>query len=119
MDVILSIKPEYISKIFDGIKTIELRKVIFKQKVGRVYIYATNPIKKIVGYFYIKNICYDTAANLGDKYKKYKNSIFRYFQNTKGYVIEISEIHKFDKFINPYDFYDKFIPPQNFIYIKK
>ena len=51
MNVILSIKPEFVEKIFSGEKQYEYRKILFKQKVDTVYIYASRPISKIVGEF--------------------------------------------------------------------
>jgi predicted transcriptional regulator len=36
MKVILSIKPEYAFKIFDGTKKFEFRRVIFKKKTSRL-----------------------------------------------------------------------------------
>ena len=49
MNVLISIKPKYIEKIKQGIKTFELRKRIFKNydKINTIYIYSTSPIKKI------------------------------------------------------------------------
>ena len=64
MNVILSIKPEFVEKIFSGEKQYEYRKVLFKQKVDTVYIYASRPISKIVGEFKIEKILCDTAANV-------------------------------------------------------
>ena len=40
MNLILSIKPEYVTEIEERRKRFEFRKAIFKQKVGKVYIYA-------------------------------------------------------------------------------
>ena len=56
MYVLLSIKPQYVKLIFKGIKKYELRKSIFKQKVKRAYIYATSPVKRIVGTFTILKV---------------------------------------------------------------
>ena len=51
MNVILSIKPEYVEEIKAGRKRFEFRKSIFKEKVEKVYIYASSPISKVVGEF--------------------------------------------------------------------
>ena len=64
MNVILSIKPEFVEKIFSGEKQYEYRKVLFKQKVDTVYIYASRPISKIVGEFKIDEILCDTPENI-------------------------------------------------------
>ena len=64
MNVILSIKPEFVEKIFSGEKQYEYRKILFKQKVDTVYIYASRPISKIVGEFKIDEILCDTPENI-------------------------------------------------------
>ena len=51
MNVILSIKPEYVAEIKAGRKCFEFRKTIFKEKVEKVYIYASSPVSKVVGEF--------------------------------------------------------------------
>ena len=48
-NILLSIKPKYAELILNGKKTIELRKTQPKEDVEWVYLYATAPVKKIVG----------------------------------------------------------------------
>jgi len=47
--VLLSIKPEYVEKIFNGTKKFEFRKFDFREHVEKIIIYATHPIMQIVG----------------------------------------------------------------------
>ncbi len=50
MRVLLSIKPEFALKIFDGSKRYEYRRTIFKRgEVTTVVVYASNTIKKVMG----------------------------------------------------------------------
>ena len=70
MNVILSIKPEFVEKIFSGEKQYEYRKILFKQKVDTVYIYASRPISKIVGEFKIDEILCDTPENIWKETKR-------------------------------------------------
>ena len=52
MKVLLSIKPEFADKIFNGTKKYEYRRSIFKKKeVKTVVVYASSPIQKIIGEF--------------------------------------------------------------------
>ncbi len=56
MAKIMSIHPHHVQKIFSGEKTTELRRVFNNKWTGgeTVYIYATAPVKAIVGKFTIK-----------------------------------------------------------------
>jgi predicted transcriptional regulator len=53
--ILLSIKPEWAEKIYNGEKTIEWRKsrprIDLNNRHMRVYIYETAPVKRITGYF--------------------------------------------------------------------
>ncbi|MDO4764304.1 MAG: hypothetical protein Q4A00_08000, partial [Flavobacteriaceae bacterium] len=56
MKVLLSIKPEFVRKIFFRSKKYEFRKVLFRKEVESVIIYSTMPVGRIVGEFTISNI---------------------------------------------------------------
>ena len=57
MKVVLSIKPEFAYKIFDGSKKFEFRKSIFKnEKVTSVIVYASSPVQQVIGEFEIEDI---------------------------------------------------------------
>lgn len=47
--MLLSIKPEYVDKIVAGKKKYEFRKFHCREDVDTIVIYATAPIKKVVG----------------------------------------------------------------------
>lgn len=51
MNAILSIKPEFVEEIVAGKKLFEYRKTVFKQRVEKVYVYASAPISRVVGDF--------------------------------------------------------------------
>lgn len=46
MDLLLSIRNEYISLIRDGVKTYEFRKKILKKTVNYIYVYASKKEKR-------------------------------------------------------------------------
>src|SRR5690349_8883818 len=57
MKVVLSIKPKYANKIFDGTKKYEFRKAIFKnEKIKTVIVYASSPVQQVIGEFEIETI---------------------------------------------------------------
>ncbi len=65
MKVLLSIKPEYVEKIFSGYKQYEFRRVIFKKSlVTTIVVYASSPIQKVVGELTIEFIIFDKLNSL-------------------------------------------------------
>jgi len=99
MDVLLPIKPKFISLIFNGSKKWEFRKTFFK-KYGEkdlIFIYATDPVEKIVGYFKGKEILLASPQELwskcADQSGLSKTDFFAYFHNkSQGYAIRIDEL---------------------------
>ena len=60
MKVLLSIKPEYAEKIFEGTKKYEFRRSVFKNRnVKTVVVYASSPVQKVIGEFDIEHIIND------------------------------------------------------------
>ena len=56
MDAILSIKPQFVEEIIAGRKTYEFRKKGFKERVRKVYVYASSPVCRIIGEFTLGQI---------------------------------------------------------------
>lgn len=69
MTFLMSIKPEYAELILSRKKTVEIRKKRIHAVAGDVVIiYATTPIKRIVGYFTIKCIDYGPVLQIWETY---------------------------------------------------
>lgn len=124
MKVLMSIYPKHIEEIFKGMKKFEFRRKIFKNKnVDTVIIYATVPIKKIVGEFKIKNIIYDTPENLWKLHHKNDEESYKDFLNylknlEKAYAIEITNIIKYSTPLEINDLLPNLKKmPQSFMYI--
>ena len=123
MKVLLSIKPEYALKIFDGSKKYEYRRCIFKRgEVTKVVVYASNPIKKIIGEFQIGDILYADPQLLWANTKCHagitKNKFFEYFcKKSKGYAIEVKSTKMYDI---PMSLNALMVssPPQSFMYLR-
>ncbi|SEM04916.1 ASCH domain-containing protein [Paenibacillus sp. OK003] len=122
MKVLLSIKPEFVEKIFSEEKRYEYRKIIFKQKVDSVVIYSTMPEGRIVGEFSIDKILSDDPDSIWDITNRYSgithNFFKKYFNNKENaYAIKIGEIERYEEPINPKDFDFPFTAPQSFFYV--
>ena len=126
--LILSIKPQYVEQIFNGNKTIELRKSLPSAKIGdTIIVYSTVPVKAIVGICKIDNIIVETPENI---WLKYSNKLgisdkefWEYYKNSdKSIGIFISKICKFELRIPLSDIkkiHPSFQPPQCFKYISR
>ena len=63
--LLLSMKPEYAEQIFNGSKTVELRKrrpTIDKE--DRVFVYVTSPVQAIVGWFRSEKVLVSSPESL-------------------------------------------------------
>lgn len=47
--ILISIKPEYVEKIFDGSKKYEYRTRLANENINKMIIYCTAPVKAVVG----------------------------------------------------------------------
>lgn len=124
MKVLLSIKPEFAEKIFNGTKKYEFRRSVFKkQNVKTVVVYASSPVKRVIGEFEIENILNDDIQQLWNKTKEFsgisENFFFEYFTNKeKGYAIKIRKARKYDKELSLKDDFNA-TPPQSFMYLEE
>ena len=80
MKVLLSIKPEFAFKIFDGEKKFEFRKVIFKNPdIRTVVVYASSPVQQVIGEFEIDDILSSSPNEIWELTKKYSGISEIYF----------------------------------------
>lgn len=95
MKVLLSIKPVYAYKIFDGSKRFEFRKVIFKNPdIKTIIVYASSPVQKVIGEFEIDDIWSLEPTQIWEKTKHFsgisKEFFFEYFaQRELAHAIKI------------------------------
>jgi len=123
MNVILSIRPTFCKMIFSGQKVYEYRKRVFtRSDVDLVYIYATKPICRIVGYFTIDEVIEDKKSYMWEKTHKdggiNKEYFDAYFLNSDtAYAIKIGQVVKLNNPIDPKSVIKNFHAPQNFMYV--
>lgn len=121
MKVVLSIKPEFAFKIFDGTKRFEFRKSIFKNKeIKTVIVYASSPVQQVIGEFDFDEVLNYDLSTLWDLTQEYsgisKELYYDYFANKdEGFAIKIEKIRRYK---NPKCLKKDFnlSPPQSFAY---
>lgn len=122
MRVLLSIKPEFAEKIFNGTKKFEFRRSIFKNdQIKTVVVYASSPLQSVIGEFEIDHIIYDELTNLWQQTHEFagieKDYFFHYFSDKQqGYAIVIKKTRVYQK---PLSLKENFnmLPPQSFAYL--
>ncbi len=120
--VLLSIKPKYVNEIIDGKKQFEFRKAIFQSpNVKRIYIYASSPVKKIIGYFHLGEVIEGKPSEIWERCSTLggisKEEFFKYYEGkTKAFSLPIKELTIFDSAVCPYSTFGDFTPPQSFMY---
>lgn len=97
-NVILSIKPEYAMAIIAGKKTVELRRKFPDSDItgGVVVIYASSPMKQIIGYAHIKGVERLTVSQIWRRFNKQacvsKDFFDLYFEDREeGYAIALED----------------------------
>ena len=63
-EILLSINPEHVENIFNGTKKVEYRKVKCRGEVDKILIYATSPVKKVVGEVVLLGVIEDLPDNV-------------------------------------------------------
>lgn len=124
-DVVLSVRPLYSDKIFEGKKTVELRRR-FPLSASRgtvAYIYSTSPIRAIVGSTEIESVnklpVVEIWKKFGKKAQISKPNFDSYFEGlTDGFALAISNARAFSRPIDLAELRDRFgfEPPQSFLY---
>lgn len=120
--VLMSIKPEFADKIFEGTKQYEFRKVIFKNKnIDRVVVYASFPVMKVIGEFMVGDILEMDINELWEKTAEKSGISEEFFKayyrgRDKGYAIRIAGVKKYEEPLSLKETFN-IRPPQSFQYI--
>ena len=121
MKVVLSIKPEFAFKIFDGTKKFEFRKSIFKnENIKTIIVYASSPVQQVIGEFDFDEVLNYDLSTLWDLTQEHsgisEEFYYDYFANkNEGFAIKIKKTRKYRK---PKCLRKDFnlSPPQSFAY---
>lgn len=120
--VLLSIKPEFAHKIFDGSKKYEFRKQVFKDaSVNKVIVYSSSPEQKIIGEFEIGAIL-EGSPDVIWKQTKRESGITKEFYDVyfrgrdKAYAIKVASVRRYKRPKSLTNFGPR-LAPQSFAYV--
>lgn len=119
--ILLSIKPEYVERIFNGSKKFEFRKHLPQKNVERIVVYSTDPVQRVVGEVDVLGtltmkpspLWETTKTTAGISRAKYR----AYFQGcTTAYAFQLGQTYIYD---TPKTLEEMGInsAPQSFVYL--
>ncbi len=121
--ILLSIKPEYVERIFEGTKKYEFRKHLAQKNVSKIVIYSTFPVMRIVGEVQVKETLAMSKTLLWEITKKeagISRSKYReYFAKSKkayAYVLGETIVYDIPKTLEEFGLSQA---PQSFIYLNE
>jgi len=126
-DIVISIKPHYSDKIFDGVKTIELRRrfPLSIASGATAYIYSTSPEMALVGTIKIDKVEHLVLSVLWEEHGRSasikKADFDKYFSGLKeGFALKFSAPRRFIKPLTLPELKERFAfkAPQSFLYAK-
>ena len=124
--LLLSIRPEYAEKIFDGTKKIELRRVRPRLEEGDlVIVYASSPTKALLGAFEVERVIEKLVINLWNDVEKEAGinlkEFFNYYEGKSiGFGICVKTIQIFHPPVELERLrqeWSDFRPPQGYRYL--
>ena len=118
----MPIKPVYANRIIDGSKKFEFRRASIKKKLTHIIIYASSPVKKIIGIAEVDGIdvsCpIETWENTRHAAGISKEAFLEYFHGKeKAVTIKLKDILQLEREICPKEIEDGFKVPQSFKYV--
>jgi len=127
-DVVLSIRPQYSSKIMEGRKTVELRRRFPVSAPGGTvaYIYSTSPVRAMVGVAEIKNVLKLPIEQIWSEFENCalidRVDFENYFQGLDfGFALLFEEVRPLSRPIPLQELRDRFSfePPQSYLYASR
>ena len=120
-NIIISINPEHVENIINGTKRFEYRTKAAKCDIGKIIIYETTPVKKIVAEVEIVDVLMMSPSELWKKTRKHsgitKEYFEDYFKNREvAYAYRLGKIKVYDKPKELNEFGLRFAP-QSFVYV--
>jgi predicted transcriptional regulator len=120
--ILLSIRPEFAQMIISGAKRTEFRKVVFARSISHAVIYASSPVKSILGYFEVTGLDIGSPEWLWAAHRSragVSREVFdEYYRNcSMGCAIKIGNVSVLQEPLSLEDARCLLTPPQSFAYL--
>lgn len=125
--LLLSLKPCYADRVFEGLKTVELRRRITSHITDRdIFVYVSSPVMELRGGFRAGHFWHGTPKEIWTRVSKLaqvnKEDFDTYFKGqTVAYAFEITDVWKFPNPVNLNTLksqFPDFVVPQSWRYVR-
>lgn len=123
MRVLLAIKEEFATKIFDGTKKYEFRKTIFKdERVTTIVVYVSSPVQKVIGEFQIDRVYKDDPERIWERTKEHSGITKAFFDlyfadRSNAFAIKIKKTKRYKRPKELKGDFNIFFAPQSYVYL--
>lgn len=119
---LLSIHPRHADNILDGKKRVELRRVPISDDTSHVVIYATSPVREVVGWFEVDGVdrasCTAIWKAHGDTTGVTRQEFRDYFAGAgRACAIRVAQAHRLSRAVSLDTIPGVKRPPQSFQYL--
>jgi predicted transcriptional regulator len=120
---IFSIQPKFASAILSGVKRVEFRKTKLRPTLSCIIVYASSPVRRVIGTFRVAAVEYATPVELWDTYRLVggisEAEFMGYFRGSAlGFAILIGEVRQLQTPLKLNDLDPNLHPPQSFQYVR-
>jgi len=117
----LPINPEHVENILNGSKRYEFRRVKCKRKIDKILIYATHPVKLIVGEVSVLDVIEDSKERVWEATSEFSGISEEFFREyfidkQQAVAYKLGNVTAFKEPITLDSLGVKF-PPQSFMYV--
>ncbi len=125
--LLLSLKPRYADRIFEGLKKVELRRRIASHIKDRdVFVYVSSPVMELRGGFRVGDLWHDTPEKIWTIVSELadvdRQDFDTYFEGqTVAYAFEIKEVWEYHEQVSLNDLrkqFSNFVVPQSWRYVR-
>lgn len=122
VEILLSILPIYAERILQGTKGFEFRRVMPARPVSRVWLYATVPVGRIVGWFDPAAVLSGPPSEMWDRTRETSGieagAFRRYFEGAEvAHAFEVARTWALAQPVDPRERWPGFRAPQSFRYM--
>ncbi len=120
-NILLSIHPQYAEAILDGTKTVEFRKKNIPRHIRQVVLYATSPVRRVVGRFAVAEVVAAPPTQAWRRFNgtggiSHKAFLKYYADSDVSVTLVIKEVHRLRRTeLESLDGASR--PPQSFRYL--